>query len=523
MKKILLLLCSMTISAAAWAEDYTDSQGVAYTLTQDGENYYATVSSYTDELSETIEIPASITQGEITYSVTSIGNNAFAYSDLSSITIPSSVVSIGAKAFASCTSLGTMVVASDNQNYTSTVNGNEYNAILSKDGKTLIFGCKNSEIPNSVENIADNAFYDINGLESISIPESVVSIGAQAFYAIDYLKGITIPASVTSIGDYAFYSCGQLNSFTINRSGTEALQIGEGVWAGCTLSSITLKYTGTLTDDCTFGWSITGEGYSITNATSTETAMNPGTASATLSFCITVPLYDETHTNATYAQRYAAYSGKMMNYTLSGRTLYAGEWNTLCLPFSLTSLTGTVLEGAQVKTLSSSTFSSETLNLTFSDDQSSITAGVPCLVKPSADIVNPTFSNVILSAETPGTTETDYINFVGNFEPMTLTTNVSQLYLGPGNTLYYPNGNVAVNAFRGYFVLQKGLTAGSTAGQIRAINLDFSEETESTSITTINADAPAASGWFTLDGRRLLDEPEQPGMYIRNGQKVMIK
>ncbi len=129
----------------------------------------------------------------------------------------------------------------------------------------------------------------------------------------------------------------------------------------------------------------------------------------------------------------------------------------------------------------------------------------------------------LLETTDPFSKETDYINFVGNFEPMTLTANVSQLYLGPGNTLYYPNGEVAVNAFRGYFVLQKGLTAGSTAYPIRAINLDFGEETESTSISTINADAPAASGWYTLDGRRLLDEPEQPGMYIRNGQKVMIK
>ncbi len=70
-----------------------------------------------------------------------------------------------------------------------------------------------------------------------------------------------------------------------------------------------------------------------------------------------------------------------------------------------------------------------------------------------------------------------------------------------------------------------GLTAGDpTDGSsgIKAFVLNFDEE--SNSISTINPDAPAASdSWFTLDGRRLLDEPVQKGMYIHDERKVMIK
>jgi len=82
--------------------------------------------------------------------------------------------------------------------------------------------------------------------------------------------------------------------------------------------------------------------------------------------------------------------GDVMYYdvTLANRTLYRdGDWNTLCLPFALASFTGTPLEGATVKTLTSSDFSDGTLTMNFSDDLTSIDAGVPYIVKWDADLV----------------------------------------------------------------------------------------------------------------------------------------
>ncbi|SDO60524.1 hypothetical protein SAMN04487900_1343 [Prevotella communis] len=79
------------------------------------------------------------------------------------------------------------------------------------------------------------------------------------------------------------------------------------------------------------------------------------------------------------------------NVTLAGRTLSrSGEWNTLCLPFSLASLTGTPLEGAVVKELdaeNSSLANDGTLTLNFTD-ATSIDAGKPYIVKwNSADLL----------------------------------------------------------------------------------------------------------------------------------------
>ena len=76
--------------------------------------------------------------------------------------------------------------------------------------------------------------------------------------------------------------------------------------------------------------------------------------------------------------------------TLADRTLYRdGDWNTLVLPFDLDDFTGTPLEGATVKTLTSTDFNDGTLTMNFSDDLTSIEAGKPYIVKwdDDADLV----------------------------------------------------------------------------------------------------------------------------------------
>lgn len=62
-------------------------------------------------------------------------------------------------------------------------------------------------LPNSLVSIESNAFYGCSGLESIVIPNSVSSIGNSAFYGCSSLKSIVIPNSVTSVGTYAFGHC----------------------------------------------------------------------------------------------------------------------------------------------------------------------------------------------------------------------------------------------------------------------------------------------------------------------------
>ena len=219
---------------------------------------------------------------------------------------------------------------------------------------------------------------------------------------------------------------------------------------------------------------------------------------------------------------------------LEGRTLYKDDsWNTLCLPFSLTEaqIAASPLAGADIRTLSSATFTNSTLTLNFTAEKTvtSITAGKPYIVKwtDGSDIANPIFRDVTISnASNP--VETDVVDFVGTYNPVAIGEegDASKLYLGNGNTLYYPSKAMTINAFRAYFQLKGDLTAGdltsTESGQgIKAFHLNFGEETGIREMEEVRGKMEDA--WFSLSGRCLLDKPTTKGLYIHNGRKVLIK
>ena len=203
-------------------------------------------------------------------SVTSIGTDAFAHCyNLSSVTIPSSVTSIGDMVFMCCYGLTSIIVQKDNPKYDSR---NDCNAIIETNSNTLIVGCQNTVIPNSVTNIAGHSFTDCHSLTSITIPESVTSIQNGAFSFCPGLTSIivekdnpkydsrndcnaiietnsntliagckktVIPNSVTNISGYAFYGCSSLTSITIPKSVTS---VGDNAFFSCTkLTNITVE------------------------------------------------------------------------------------------------------------------------------------------------------------------------------------------------------------------------------------------------------------------------------------------
>ncbi len=227
---------------------------------------------------------------------------------------------------------------------------------------------------------------------------------------------------------------------------------------------------------------------------------------------------------------------------IKGRTLYkGGNWNTLCLPFDIDNFEGTPLEGATVKTLSTTAFDAGTLTLDFSENSlSAIEAGKPYIVRwgntegteetEGAEIVSPVFNNVTIS-NTINNVETDEVTFSGIFSPYSIEgEDRTMLYLGGDNKLYYPNGAMTIGSCRAYFRLADGLTAGepTTAGAqgIKAFALNF-EDDETSGIRSLTPNpSPKGKGsdcWYTLGGRRLTGKPTQKGIYINNGNKVVIK
>ena len=225
---VLAILIANCISASA-IEFTVD--GLCYSVY---DSTTATVEGYPSGSKPTgdLTIPESVTYGGISYPVTSISYWAFnGCSGLTSVTIPNSVTDIEGGAFSDCTGLTSIKVESGNSVYDSREN---CNAIIETATNTLISGCKNTIIPNSVTSIGGSAFYGCSGLTSVTIPKSVISIGDYAFSGSSGLTSVTIPNSVTSIGDGAFEHCTGLTSVTIPKSVTEI-----GYWAFCDCSGLT--------------------------------------------------------------------------------------------------------------------------------------------------------------------------------------------------------------------------------------------------------------------------------------------
>ena len=218
---------------------------------------------------------------------------------------------------------------------------------------------------------------------------------------------------------------------------------------------------------------------------------------------------------------------------LKGRTLYRDNcWNTLCLPFSLSTLEGTPLEGAVVRTLESESYSRGTLTLNFSPAQDYIEAGKPYIVRWAAvneDIIDPVFSNVKLQSHVEPLGFDDLM-FCGFYIPYGLfAEDRSVLYLGDSNKLYYPKIDMTINSFRAFFILTGNIYAGDPksddANAICAFNLNL-DDAVSTAIDEHPSQRSQSTAVYDMQGRRVStgDTSKLPkGVYIVNGRKVVVK
>ena len=110
------------------------------------------------------------------------------------------------------------------------------------------------------------------------------------------------------------------------------------------------------------------------------------------------------------------------------------------------------------------------------------------------------------------------VEFIGNYSPKTLEAGEGIYYLGSGNKLYTPSSERTMNSFRACFHVDL-----SAAQNIKRITLNFGDETitEVIEVRGQMEDVRSAKGWYTLQGFRLEAEPTAPGIYIKDGIKVM--
>ena len=220
MKKILLSIVSLCLYfISATAEDIIvaneDWVNIYYNYINNGTELEVTNGAYN---ASTIVIPEEVTYsgrtrkvtriGEAAFhnsysvksviipsTITSIGDNAFAFTSIETIDIPNSVTSIGEGAF-DASDLSSIIIPSS----------------ITELSNRLFFQCrslKTVKLPNTIKKISAECFSE-SGIESIVIPEGVTEIGGGAFYCVNVsskLESIVIPNTVERIGNYAFQNC----------------------------------------------------------------------------------------------------------------------------------------------------------------------------------------------------------------------------------------------------------------------------------------------------------------------------
>jgi hypothetical protein len=233
MKKKCLFIVFMMLALTASASVEID--GIYYNL--NSETRTAEVTYGTKEYLGDIVIPTSVTSDGVTYSVTSIGEEAFEHCRVTSVDMSNNITSIGHEAFYYCYKLTSITIPANITSLENVIAGCyeltkveiHSDALVSKDYNWLSGGLLYNLFGNSVQEfvigeevtkIGKCAFWGCKSLTSITIPNSVTTIGSGAFSGCEKLTSITIPSSVTSIEDNPFNACSGLLSIQMEEGNT---------------------------------------------------------------------------------------------------------------------------------------------------------------------------------------------------------------------------------------------------------------------------------------------------------------
>ena len=157
-----------------------------------------------------------LTKVTVSDSVTSIGEKAFYdCSALKTVHLGKRVSQIGDGAFGQCTSLESITASDENETYYS-----KNNCLIRMQDKCLVGGCKTSQIPTdgSVTSIGAFAFEGCDGLTEVTIPDAILTIGEGAFRDCNGLKSVSLGNGVQVVGKRAFEDCDALISIDLGQS-----------------------------------------------------------------------------------------------------------------------------------------------------------------------------------------------------------------------------------------------------------------------------------------------------------------
>ena len=230
------------------------------------------------------------------------------------------------------------------------------------------------------------------------------------------------------------------------------------------------------------------------------------------------------------------------------RTITAGAWSTICLPFAMNEAQTKAAFGDDVQ-IADFTGCEVTL-----DEEENVTdiqvnfqpvtameANHPYIIKVKESLTEFTADGVDIIVEEEPTVDCDEYRtgsgtrkdpYVYHYNSMVGTymseTEVPELCLFlSGNQFWYSTGATKMKAFRAYFDFYDVLTAVEAgAGARPALQLNFNDEaTGIGDVSHLNDKGEMINdkSYYTIEGVKLLGEPSQRGVYIVNGKKVVVK
>lgn len=211
-----------------------------------------------------------------------------------------------------------------------------------------------------------------------------------------------------------------------------------------------------------------------------------------------------------------------VNVTLK-RTMVKGEWNTICLPFSVTEDKAKAAFGNDVKIVELDEYATVDHNVLSFKASTGIAAATPYLIKPSTVADEYTFENVDITNKAAGysTTANVDVAFKGIYNMVDITKDVVGFgetyyaaFLGAGNKIYKA-GTGMTKGFRAYFAIPKSASASAlrvvidgTATSIKNIDSEI-----------VESNAPV----YNLQGQRVDGNNLTPGIYVKAGKKFVVK
>ena len=263
-KKLLTLAVALLAATGAWAQTTFIADNLKYTVT-DETTHTVELTGYVTAPEGALTIPATVTNEDTEYSVTSIGSSAFSWcsqltavtipegvatigysafercSSLTEVNIPASAINIGSWVFAYCSALTAIHVAEDNTAYSS-----EDGVLFNKDKTTLVcYPIGKTEttytVPATVTTFTTSAFEGCTALAQINLPNSLTDMSLRTFYGCTSLKEVTLPDGVTRLMGFNFTDCSALEKVTLPEGIT---YIGNNAFYNCSaLTEMTVLAT----------------------------------------------------------------------------------------------------------------------------------------------------------------------------------------------------------------------------------------------------------------------------------------